>query len=515
MAESKIPTGTSPEATIGPVSHRLHEALTAFADAMSAQTALKDGVLTARVVGEFSAGKTRLLRELFSDSLPKELFPVSSLERQTRLQLEITYGPSAQLTLIERAADYDLAIELKSLEQFPERNELDDFDPLSHRLRLALPEQHLILPSGDGYGDDSAKRLFLIDTPGWNSDDDALAESEASTLMAGHHNLSLVYVTQANRLDSAVNAKRLQDFLEAFEDADFIERHSLVFVITHSSPQEGDQLRSRAQQLVLKHWEALGREDGELALTVLSVDFGDISVLERQTFHDTFWQALLAPLAERAQRQGLTSSPHHTLDPWTSALRRGAQDWDLSAALKQTHTMVETARQLLAGALKNDEFIAGMNHYRLKGLNTEKSQQKLRDAWWRQLGCTPAALDALETDPALPGADHPLSDWWQNYWLASIRTIVKPTRQFFLAMDRTLEQLNPETENINQILRNSLMPEYLNAESALQSSFVRLIDIVSDNIINLPVERQAATLLTLSMLEARYRDHYIHAQAGA
>ena len=42
-------------------------ALHSFAKKMDKETQLKDGCLTARVVGEFSAGKTRLLKELLKE----------------------------------------------------------------------------------------------------------------------------------------------------------------------------------------------------------------------------------------------------------------------------------------------------------------------------------------------------------------------------------------------------------------------------------------------------------------
>lgn len=45
----------------------LQRQLQVFADQLEAGSDLTDGVLTARVVGEFSAGKTRFLRELFGD----------------------------------------------------------------------------------------------------------------------------------------------------------------------------------------------------------------------------------------------------------------------------------------------------------------------------------------------------------------------------------------------------------------------------------------------------------------
>jgi hypothetical protein len=224
-------------------------ALQSFAKKMEKETQLKDGCLTARIVGEFSAGKTRLLKELLNEVIPADLFPVSSIERQTKLQLEMTYGEQAELTVIEREADYSEAKVIKKLSKFPHREDKDcqDYQPEKHRLRLSVPEPRFILPEGDGYSEEKVPmRLFLIDTPGWNSGEDDIAESDASDIMAGHHNLGLVYVTDASRLDGKTNQQRLTDFLEVLQDADFLSEAHLVFVVTHCPPQEQVKLRKRA-----------------------------------------------------------------------------------------------------------------------------------------------------------------------------------------------------------------------------------------------------------------------------
>ena len=67
-----------------------------------------DSVLTTRVVGEFSAGKSRLLRELLQPCTPSHLLPISSREVQTCLLLEVTYNPEPELSLIEKTSDTDI-----------------------------------------------------------------------------------------------------------------------------------------------------------------------------------------------------------------------------------------------------------------------------------------------------------------------------------------------------------------------------------------------------------------------
>jgi len=103
--------------TAGPRSRALDQSLQAFLE--SIQPPLSDGVLTARIIGEFSAGKTRLLRELLVPLIPPALFPLSSLERQTRLRLEITHGETPRLSLIERPQDYSPATHLQRPRSLP------------------------------------------------------------------------------------------------------------------------------------------------------------------------------------------------------------------------------------------------------------------------------------------------------------------------------------------------------------------------------------------------------------
>jgi hypothetical protein len=481
----------------------IYDSLHFFAERMESGTTLSDGVLTARVIGEFSAGKTRLLRELFSSMLPEELFPISSLERQTRLQLEITFGEVPNLTLIERAQDYQQAVELRSLPKFLERDELGEFDPLRHRLRLALPDNRLILPAGDGFSDDkSPKRLFLIDTPGWNSGDDTLAEGEAATIMTGYHNLSLVYVTHAGRLDGALNAERLKDFLAAFEEAEFIGQHSLVFIITHCPEQDAARLHQRARRMVMDLWEGLGRQADDLTLNLFCIEFNEMSDVQRQTFRDNFWKALLGPLQQKEQ----------ALDPWTSTVRRWPDAWDLRAPIMQTQQLLESMRQLLARACRGDEFIGGMNRHRLLGLDRQAMQKKLHDTWLRQLECN--ASDLAEVGNGLPRLDdkHPLATWWRDYWLANFERTLEPTRRFFSQMDITIGSVTSETEDLQALLRSVMTTVYKDAGNALDSSFTRLVETAQQLLNETLPERRVATLLNLSLLEARYSDHYANAQ---
>lgn len=488
-----------------PRSHALQRSLQNFADRMQTAAALTDGFLTARVVGEFSAGKTRLLRELFGALIPEALFPISSLERQTRLQLEITYGEHPGLTLIEREADYKPAQILETLAHFPERDELTGHDPLMHRLRLSVSEPRLILDKGDGYSDDPRpKRLFLIDTPGWNSGDDALAEGDAGTILTGYHNLALVYVCQASRLDGVLNADRLREFLEALADADFLDQPRLLFVLTHCPAQDAERFRKRARDLVLRLWAELDREEAELGLDVFPVEFHQMAAPALQAFRDDFWASLLAPLKQ--------TTP--VGDPWVTAIRRWPAEWDIGSRVAAAEEILTRARALLERSRQGDEFIVGMNMYRLMGLDSAEMHKKLRATWRRQLGSEFVDLDAWS--PGVLPDEHPLADWWRSYWVLNFQNALQAAGNFFRQAEKAIDELTPGTEDLQAYLLAKLSHPHAEALAVLDSSFTALVKTAQALVDEPAIEKRVATLFSLSLLQARYEDYYaIHADSLA
>ncbi|MDD2728426.1 hypothetical protein [Malikia sp.] len=469
-----------------------------FSENLLRRSELTDGFLTARVVGEFSAGKTRLLSELFGPLIPESLMPISSLEPQTRLQLEITYGDVPTLSLVEREQDYRPARLVRPFSCFPERQELANFDPMLYRLRLAVNEPRLILEEGDGYGQEKQpQRLFLIDTPGWSSGDDELAEQQASALMTGYHNLALVYVSQAGRLDGVVNAGHLRDFMSALADAEFLDQAKLLLVVTRCPPAEAQRMQQLARKLVHRLWAELGRDEAELSLDIFCVDFHAMSAEMLAQFRAGFWRSLLEPLKQPAQLAG---------DPWALALRRWPDSWDLRSGLRASAHRLERARALLQKSRQDDEFISGMNMYRLTGLENDAMRKKVSAAWLRQLGCEPADLGDWSV-PALPG-DHPLSDWWSSYWQQQLGQTLAPVQAFFDSARQAIDRLTYDVKDLKDYLLAELDQPHARALSALDSSFSCLIQTAQELLDEPAAEKRLATLFTLSLLQARYEDYY-------
>lgn len=489
------------ETFISPRFEVVYRTLNTFAERMNKPMAPPDGFLTARVIGEFSAGKTRLLRELLGDVIPPALFPVSSLERQTRLQLELTYGETAELTVIERAHDHSKTQKIVSLTNFPMREEMTDYDPLVHRLRLAVPEKRLILPLGDRYSDDtSPKRLFLIDMPGWNSGDDDIAESQAANILAGFHNLSLVFVTDASRLDGLKNSERLREFLEAFADADFVGIPNLIFVITHCPKADHDRLGARAHERVLELWCELGHEPQALGLHIMCVDFAELENGELMQFREQFWSHLLAPLEFKEQVQ----------HPWIENLKQWPEAWNIRPKLVQTQSLLDRVRKPLELTFKEGDFLVGMNMYRLMGLDKAGIHKKVRGEWIRKSGnfdYTEIDLNHEIAEIAKIDHAHPLADWWTHYWVENLKLTLTPAATFFKQVDQAINSLTPETKDLQEHLNFHLNHSFKSAKATLNSSFTEVIESVKffeDH----TDEAMLATIFKISLMQTRYSDYY-------
>lgn len=475
--------------------------LLAFIAIMTSSDQLQDGVLTARFIGEFSAGKTRLLRELFGEQIPSPLLPVSSLERQTRLPLEITYGDTPELALVKRPNDHSPATFIKAFTHFPERNELHHYDPMQHRLRLTVKEPRLILPEGDGFNEIKCPmRLFLIDTPGWNSGDDEVAELGAKSSMTGMHNLAVVYVCQAARLDGKTNADHLRDFMQELADAEFLGQTKLMMVVTSCPEKESAHLEQRAQKLAMRLWQEVDGDEDRLELNVFCVDFKNPPAQDLQLFRDRFWNCLLAPLGG--------NRPALDINKWAAAFRQWPKEWDLNEPLLNSVQLLDRAKDLLGKARLNGEFVVNMNMHRLLGYDAAQIREKVLSTWLRQLASDAATLENWSI-PTLP-EQHPLAQWWLHYWQAELEQLIGPVRHFFQSARRTINELAPAIEDLGQHLDQHLETLYHEARSSLDVSFASVLKGLPALLKETAAEKRIATLLSLSLLQTRYEDYYFH-----
>lgn len=472
-----------------------------FATLMSGWQDISDGCLTARIVGEFSAGKTRLVSELLGDTLPPHLRPVSSREVQTRLQLEITYGEEVDLQVVERRSDFDFQGQLlHHLTQFPERPLIEQMGlaPESHRLRLTMPKQELVLPQGDGLQEDaSPKRLFLIDMPGWNSGEDDIAERGAKETMVGRHNLALVYVAHAMRLDSAGNAQRLADFMDALADATFIHGCHLLMVVTHCPEADRERLQARAAAQVRALWDE--KSSDELTLTVQCVDFDQLTPWQLTAFRQQFWRDLLAPVGQPAREE----------HPWAARIRSWPDAWQLAPRVARTQQMLSSLRAMLKRVYEGEKFLPGMNMRRLDGATPDEVRSKLQSEWR-------ARSQVQQLDPVLAGMEelvldkkHPLAAWWRLCWAKQMEALLEAVAHFYQEAARAFDEVTPEVEDLEEHLRTRLLAAYRAAAAAVHGSFSRMSDAVHEAG-ELTPEALLATLLSLGVVQAGYEARCAH-----
>lgn len=463
---------------------------------------VSDGLLTARIIGEFSAGKTRFLREFLGDAIPPSLYPVSSLERQTRLPLEITYGLEPALTLVHRANDYDLndrTITLQTLTEFPDREATMQHNPLQHRLRLSIPDNRLILKNGDGYSEDkSAKRLFLIDMPGWNSGDDQLAEGDASEIMAGFHNLALIYVVSAVRIDGLKNSERLSNFLQTFANAEFVGDPHLIIMMTHCSTCEAQSLQEKVKRQVNTMWNELG-ETSSISMDLFSIDFEEVSHEELITFRNKFWLSLLAPL-KKSTTEPIQHSWNHLIHCWP-------KDWVLNDAIVKTQELLAESRLALKLAFQDNSYVVGMNMIKLSGLDTSSIQKRLHEHWNRQM--REYTINNEELTNKVPRLDerHPLADYWNIYYIPYVEKIYLSTTRLLEAIPQTFNEITPNTPDLQVYLSEKLDKLYNEANDSVFSSFTQILDSLKKLPENTTTEKILVTLLQLSLIQMRYQDH--------
>lgn len=493
---------------------QLFNSLLHFADRMQQQQPkLSDGCLTSRVVGEFSAGKTRFLRELLSSQLPEELHPVSSDHAETRLALEITHGEHVELHLIEKRKDEDTANNrvVQSFDHFPTRDEVMEYDPFTHRLRLTLPEPRFILANGDGHSDEETPmRLFLVDTPGWNSGEDALSEQSAAALMLGEWNLNVIYVCNALRLDSQLNQDKLKDFLKALaaKAGDFRASPHLIMVITQCAASERDKSVAKMHQRVYRDWAEINKYLGEddapkLEIDILAYDFEkDFSknVLLRDEFRQHFWQAFGRHLQQPKQIE------QH---PWVATLHTWPEAWQIQPLIQAQIVQLESLRRLTANAKQDGEWVKNMNMTRLIGLDAAAITKRLSERWLSQVQLQPDTQ--LTACPDLP-KDHPLSAWWQKYWQPRVNALVDAHQQLLDQVPLAFASLPNDTNDLNAYLCQRLDTALKYAENSQQGSFLCVMTAlasVNAQAVTDPV-RWIASLLQLSLLDASYQDH-LHA----
>jgi hypothetical protein len=163
---------------------------------------------------------------------------------------------------------------------------------------------------------------------------------------------------------------------------------------------------------------------------------------------------------------------------------------------------------VLQAAFQEKNYLAGMNMTKLSGLDAPAIKKRLKETWNRQMRDTVAAEDK-PLHQCIPILDdkHPLADWWNTYWIPHLQIALRPIAHFLEAVPMALNQVSPNTADLQKHLKQQLDALYQQATQAAYSSFTQVVDTLQDLPKETPPQQTLATLLRLSLLQMRYQDH--------
>jgi len=302
-------------------------------------------------------------------------------------------------------------------------------------------------------------------------------------------------------MGSTIDLLRLQAIFSAVEtmDAFFFNGFHLVVVVTRCDDRnEHETISHRITERLQQLAEQIGIEDN-FTLTVLCVEFGKESeALNHETFTHDFWQAVFAPIAEQKQAASATD--------WASRLQHWQADWLIQKKLAHSLNLMKNAKQFVDQFKRQDSFIANMNNTRLLGLSEQDRRSKVRSVWLKQVGHWQLSADKL---PELQLMDnHPLALWWGSYWLAQINSIIKTIDFLVQKMEIAIQQLPSEVPDLQNYFHDRIENSYLQAVDSLQSHFYCVCEAIEPIQHNNNQATVVATMLSLSILDAKYADYY-------
>ncbi|MDQ7074858.1 MAG: hypothetical protein Q9O24_06820 [Gammaproteobacteria bacterium] len=451
------------------------------------------------IIGAFSAGKSRLVRELLRSYNLAHLLPISSQDRQSALPLEITYSDKACLKQIDIKNTTE--VELK---EYPSRQAQKNYDSQRHCLRLEVPESALSL--GDVSlisAEEGLKRLVMKDMPGWNSGDSFVSENPLTSGLVHDNNLSLVYVVRANGVDGQDDVDRLKAVFVAAEEGEayFYNNVNVVVVVTRCDDvAEFEGIRTRVTEKMDRLVKEAELED-EFNLTVLCVDFGKESEKrDHSVFIADFWQAILKPIeADNGSSRGASASLAKQVAHWKP-------EWDIRSKLASSLQLLRAAKTSIEGFKKEGEFILHLNSTRLMGLSVEQKRKKIAVAWKKQAGEWQHSSEAVKS--LTLAKDHPLALWWnEHYWLRGLSLKLQKVDRLFAKMEETVAAFPEKEVELQGFFTDKMEIAYVEARRSLFSSFYWVGEALENRLKGEGQDKVVATLLSLSIIDAKYSDY--------
>lgn len=341
----------------------LNSALEQIEESLQSAVQIEDSKVVIRIVGEFSSGKSRLLTEWLGEVLPAALRPISSQDRQTLLPLEVCFGPRPTLTLRSAFGDRTYA----ELARFPGREEVAALlakNRLRERdavLRLEVPENNLL------FGDDPGKRYFLVDTPGWNSDDEDRSEEYTKPSI---DQPILLYVASADHLESQASLNHLIEIADELDSmASAFDAREVIIYVTKSNRDERKAERFESFRAHLRRVFEDELFDLQVG-TPIPIEFGRP---DRQSIEDTAEIEQMRTHLWNKIQEVLQNSPYSR--PSEPKIGDGIRD-----ALARLSMLVDLSRQTLDVVASTSDVFPGENATRLKYADPVRREARLRAA---------------------------------------------------------------------------------------------------------------------------------------
>lgn len=407
---------------------------------------VSDSSYCIRIVGEFSAGKSRFLAEMIRERMSESLLPASQLAPETTLPLEVTDGESERLTVIERSTDFKTDVEtLEVYDEFPTRRELENspYNPQEHRLRLTLEAPELVWSSDPIDGEDGQPtRVYLVDMPGWNDSESAEVDFEL-----GESPPAVIFVTAAHRLQSKAATERLMELAEELRfELPPGERLTLIPVVTHweDSPKHRGVLSSVLDE-IRSEFETIDDFQARLA-DPLCIDFEGEGASEKiDDLRQRFW-ALIdetdPPSSE--QQEGFT----------VDGIVDVVEDWQLRESFEQTVQLLEQGEQLLDDLGEPADPFSSLNATKLAPSIEENSHvEKLRSELPRDLRKSTQG-ETSPHDIELPelSGDHPLKPWWSRHYVPTIEPAIESLNQLSRSLSALPERFQKKIGSMSRQL---------------------------------------------------------------
>lgn len=485
------------------------------------EMSVADSALSIRVIGEFSSGKTRLVSEMIKERLPAELQPVSSLGRETFIPLEITYGPDVELCLVHWEDGGELSGELvETFQTFPTRQELEKEISESeekYRLRLSLPEPSLRTASDLVSGEQEASRIFLLDTPGWNSGE--LDEDRGRDLV-GYATTAVVYVCKAGRLSAAYHEEEFGILIDELESPEkmhpFDDIHLLLYITNWDDTPENEQALETFKERVE---ETVDKKDCFFRYQIKdpqAIDFETAEQTALDEFRRTFWEHLRQSLNQK-ETDDCGGSQEPEISPWDAFVELCNGDGPgLVESAKAIESIVLALRELLDNFFDGKSLVPAWNWTRLEAYSPDRRARKLFESWERRVALDNGALNLEDVESLKLSRNHPLSRWWNE-------VILWELSQVLVATEELLQKMRYQFENLDDLAGRDLERELFIAlvDSHFKASreFASLDGIFCDELrrlLNDEAEpaKAIAAMLAISAAQAPLKELYFPTGRG-